>query len=96
MRSGRSLEDAEAVRVEELPDGARLMIWRYRADLMLGEESFGSYYMYSEPFILRTDAPSPVPKTGVRSAPLSCAILSVEQFYCESSAEAVAFYLLFV
>ncbi len=66
----RPLEDAEAVMVEELPDGARLMIWRYRADLMLGEESFGSYYMYSEPFILRTAAPSPVPKTGDRSAPV--------------------------
>ena len=64
------LENAEAVRVEELSDGASLMIWRYRADLTLGGESFGSYYLYSEPFLLRTAAPAEVPKTGDRAEPL--------------------------
>ena len=63
------LENAEAVWVENLPDGSRLMIWRYKADLNLGGESFGSYYMYSEPFILRTFPAQEVPKTGDRSAP---------------------------
>lgn len=63
------LETAEAVRVEDLPDGSALMIWRYKADLLLGDESFGSYYMYSEPFTLKTETPPPVPGTGDASAP---------------------------
>lgn len=66
--------------VEDLLDGSRLMIWRYKTDLTLGGESFGSYYMYSEPFILKTFSSRDVPKTGDRSAPdlwLACMLAGI-------------------
>ena len=64
------LETAEAVKAEDLPDGTSLMLWRYKANLQLGDESFGSYYLYSEPFLLRTEPVSPdLPKTGDAGQP---------------------------
>lgn len=64
------LETAQAVKAEELPDGTSLMLWRYKANLLLGDESFGSYYLYSEPFILRTEPAPNIPKAGDEGNPL--------------------------
>ena len=47
----RTLEDAEPVLLEELSDTETLMIWRYRAEMVSGGESYGSYYLYSAPFV---------------------------------------------
>ena len=73
----KPLENAEAVMVEDLPDGSSLMIWRYKADLTLGEKSFGQYYLYSEPFILKRVTPL-LPNTGDRASLLlwiACVLL---------------------
>lgn len=56
-----ALASAEALKVEDLDDGGALMIWRYQADLLLGDESFGNYYLYSEPFIVKTEK-GPLPQ----------------------------------
>ena len=78
----RILEGAEAILAEELPDGSGLYLWRYKADLMLGDEFFGSYYLYSEPFVVNVvkagevekpepepEPVKPVPKTGDSAEP---------------------------
>ena len=44
------LENAELVKVEDIDEEHALMIWRYKADMNLGGESFGNYYLYSNPF----------------------------------------------
>lgn len=65
----RTLEGAEAVKAEELPDGSSLYLWRYKASLMLGDEQFGSYYLYSEPFTVKTEEIRPIPQTGDSAEP---------------------------
>ncbi|MBP0972627.1 MAG: hypothetical protein J5851_01830 [Oscillospiraceae bacterium] len=53
-RSGETmtLDNAELVQLEQYDDngGRRLMIWRYKTTLTVGEESKGEYYVYSAPF----------------------------------------------
>ncbi len=45
------LEDAEPVKLEGSPgDDAALMIWRWKTDLTIDGVSYGSYYLYSDPF----------------------------------------------
>ncbi|MBO5560994.1 MAG: hypothetical protein J6A07_05035 [Firmicutes bacterium] len=46
-----TLDDAELVKIEDIDSSNALMIWRYKADLLLNGQSFGDYYLYSEPFI---------------------------------------------
>ena len=46
-----TLDDAEAVKIEDIDADNSLMIWRYKADLLLNGSSFGNYYLYSEPFV---------------------------------------------
>ena len=45
------LETAEAVEAEKLSDTETLMIWRYPAELVINGESYGSYVLYSNPFV---------------------------------------------
>ena len=52
------LNEAEAVKVEDLGESQVLAVWRYKADMNIDQESFGSYYLYSEPFTV-TLASSP-------------------------------------
>ena len=81
------LDDAEAVKAEGLPDGTSLMLCRCKADLQLGDESFGSYYLYSEPFILRTETPTAdLPKTGDTGKPLLWTALMVTGASCLGAA----------
>ena len=49
----RTLEEAEPVVLETLSDTDMLMIWRYRTAMVSGGEEYGSYYLYSEPFVFR-------------------------------------------
>lgn len=65
----RILEGAEAILAEKLPDGSGLYLWRYKADLMLRDENFGSYYLYSEPFTVKTEEIRPIPQTGDSAEP---------------------------
>ena len=52
------LADAELIRVIQLSDTQTLMMWRYRASLILNGTDYGHYYLYSEPFVFRLGAPS--------------------------------------
>lgn len=67
----KTLDTAEAVRVEDRPDGTSLMLWRYKADLTLGGERFGSYYLYSEPFLLKSSSPGPTATASLPTTPAS-------------------------
>ena len=54
MKGGRiTLDTAEAVPVENISDSEMLMIWRYKAEMVQDGESFGSYYLDSNPFTVR-------------------------------------------
>ncbi|MCR4644412.1 MAG: hypothetical protein K5695_03265 [Oscillospiraceae bacterium] len=48
----QTLDNAELVQLEQYDDNGarRLMIWRYKTTLTVGEESKGEYYVYSAPF----------------------------------------------
>ena len=62
-----TLAAAEAVKIEDLSDSKLLAIWRYKADMNIDGESFGSYYLYSEPFVVDL-VPSPASNTGDQTA----------------------------
>ncbi len=49
--SERTLEDAEPVALEAISDTETLMMWRWRADLNVNGVYYGSYYLYSNPFV---------------------------------------------
>ena len=51
------LSDAEPVWLERLSARQDLMIWRYRAELTVDGESYGSYYLYSNPFVYTCSQP---------------------------------------
>lgn len=53
----RSLESAELIRLQDLGDGAGLMIWRYKSAFDIEGENLSDYYLYSEPFILKITKP---------------------------------------
>ena len=57
------------MKAEKLPDGSSLYLWRYKASLMLGDEQFGSYYLYSEPFTVKAEEIRPIPQTGDSAEP---------------------------
>lgn len=44
------LDNAELIKVEDIDGTHSLMIWKYKADMNLGGESLGNYYLYSNPF----------------------------------------------
>ncbi len=49
--TSKVLTGAELVTLEgKLDDGEALMIWRYKADMNVGGENWGYYYLYSNPF----------------------------------------------
>ncbi|MCR5122648.1 MAG: hypothetical protein K6B74_09545 [Ruminococcus sp.] len=83
LRSGetKALDTAELVRIEELDKDRSLMIWRYKADLTLGGESFGEYYLYSDPFVFTKE-------TSENSEP--AAVTPSEPFSAEKSANVSA------
>jgi glycerophosphoryl diester phosphodiesterase len=54
----RSLDEAELVVLGNMSEGGELGLWRYRADLLLGETSYGSYYLYSNPVVISTGQPA--------------------------------------
>ncbi|MDO4403513.1 MAG: glycerophosphodiester phosphodiesterase [Atopobiaceae bacterium] len=54
----RSLDEAELVVLDNMSEGGELGLWRYRADLLLGETSYGSYYLYSNPVVISTGQPA--------------------------------------
>ena len=65
-----TLDDAELVKIEDIDGNSTLMIWRYKADLLLGDEDCGDYYMYSEPFVFTKAGASPdAPETPDSSEP---------------------------
>ena len=45
-----ALPGAEKVILETYDDGSKLALWRYKAEMMINGESYGYYYLYSEPF----------------------------------------------
>ena len=47
----RELYNAEAVPLELVSDNQVLMIWRYKAKMVIDSHNYGYYYLYSEPFI---------------------------------------------
>ena len=49
----KTLTDAEIVELEDLEqDGSKkLVVWRYKADLTIDGQSYGKYYLYSNPFV---------------------------------------------
>ncbi|MBR0085707.1 MAG: hypothetical protein IJL97_04060, partial [Lachnospiraceae bacterium] len=53
------LDKAELIELEDLDDEGteKLVIWRYKAELMLNDESCGEYYLYSDPFTVTLKAP---------------------------------------
>ena len=53
----QTLEDAELVKLEDMNESGTkmLMIWRYKADMDINGESGGSYYLYSDPFVVKTE-----------------------------------------
>lgn len=57
----RTLQSAELVTLEALNDAGteQLMIWRYRASLDVNGVSYGSYYLYSNPFVVTSSAAAP-------------------------------------
>ena len=50
------LGDAELVTLETMSSTKTLVIWRYRADMDVNGESYGSYYLYSNPFVVTKQA----------------------------------------
>ena len=56
-RAGKTLalDEAEPVELEKLSETETLMIWRVRTQLISGGEDYGSYYLYSAPFVFRLD-----------------------------------------
>lgn len=65
------LQNAELLEIERLSDTDYLMMWRCRIPMDLNGNNYGSYYMYSNPFILTVDAAlAPIQKTGVNIASL--------------------------
>ncbi|MBR3628945.1 MAG: LPXTG cell wall anchor domain-containing protein, partial [Oscillospiraceae bacterium] len=53
----RTLDDAELVKLEDLNESGTkmLLIWRYKADMNIDGESRGNYYLYSDPFVVKTE-----------------------------------------
>ena len=51
-----TLADAELVTLETMSDTETLAIWRYHADMDVNGEIYGSYYLYSNPFVVTTQA----------------------------------------
>lgn len=47
----KELYSAEAVPVDYMSDGQILMIWKYKARMIIDNHNYGYYYLYSEPFI---------------------------------------------
>ena len=45
-----ALPGAERINLETLEDGSRLVMWRYKAEMIIDGGSYGYYYLYSEPF----------------------------------------------
>ena len=69
-----TLDQAELVTIETNDIGTdMLMMWRYRAELTVNGESYGNYYLYSNPFSVKiedtqTEAPTQAP-TEATEAP---------------------------
>ena len=53
----KTLEEADLVRLQDLGEGAGLMIWRFRTSIDIEGENLGEYYLYSEPFVLKITKP---------------------------------------
>lgn len=53
----RTLEDAELVKLEDMNESGTkmLMIWRYKAEMNIDGENCGDYYLYSDPFVVKTE-----------------------------------------
>lgn len=47
----KTLNGAQLVKLEKLSNSQTLMIWRYKAVLDVNGKSYGSYYLYSNPFV---------------------------------------------
>lgn len=47
----RQLYNAEAFPVEYMSNGQILMVWRYKAKMVIDNRNYGYYYLYSEPFL---------------------------------------------
>ncbi|MCR5346649.1 MAG: hypothetical protein K6E38_02650, partial [Fretibacterium sp.] len=67
----KTLEGAEQILLEERTDSSKLMIWRYRADLNVNGTSFGSYYLYSNPFIVEEEKQDQDPGGDESGVPVS-------------------------
>ena len=57
------LDDAELVELERPADDQVLAMWRYKAELVLDETSYGNYYLYSNPFVVTLNDQSAVTHT---------------------------------
>ena len=53
------LEEAVPVKVESIGKNQDLMIWRYKAELTVDTQSFGTYYLYSNPFVCTLSSSTP-------------------------------------
>ncbi|MCR4646477.1 MAG: LPXTG cell wall anchor domain-containing protein [Oscillospiraceae bacterium] len=53
----QTLDSAELVKLEDMNESGTqmLMIWRYKAEMNVDGENFGSYYLYSNPFVVKTE-----------------------------------------
>ena len=47
----RELYNAEAIPIEYMSNGQVLMVWRYKAKMVINSRNYGYYYLYSEPFV---------------------------------------------
>ena len=71
------LESAELLMLDCISDTQSLMIWRVKEDLVLNGQYYGSYYLYSNPFVFRIGTPtgfSDVPEDAYYASPVAWAV----------------------
>ena len=53
----RTLDDAELIKLEDMNESGTkmLLIWRYKAEMNIDGENCGNYYLYSDPFVVKTE-----------------------------------------